>query len=70
MISQLNQESTMTTEIANTEIRALDDAELDVVAGGSFINNLLHDVYKSNSMIFHAVEVAQLRKKYPDFGIA
>jgi hypothetical protein len=70
MTQQLKQESTMTKEIANTEIRALSDDEMNEVSGGSFINNFLHDVYKDTALIIHVVEVAQLRAKHPDFGIA
>jgi hypothetical protein len=46
----------MTKAIANTEFRALDDAELDMIAGGSFLSGLVHTVEHAASSVVHTVE--------------
>jgi hypothetical protein len=54
MTSQKDQESNMTQEFANTEIRALNADELEMVSGGSLFGSIEHAV----SSVVHTVEHA------------
>jgi hypothetical protein len=47
MTSQPNQESTMNNQIANTEIRALDDAELNMISGGGDFFSVFQNIEKN-----------------------
>jgi hypothetical protein len=45
----------MNNQIASTEIRALDDAELDMIAGGSLFGNIVHGVEHVASSVVNTV---------------
>jgi hypothetical protein len=61
MTSQTNQESNMSNQIANTEIRALDDAELDMIAGGNgLFGNIFSTIQKAEKNILSEItQIAQ-----------
>ena len=58
----------MNNQIANTEIRALDEAELDMVAGGSLFGHIVHAVEHVASSVVHTVENVATNAAYGAFN--
>jgi hypothetical protein len=69
MTPHLDQESNMTKATANTEIRALDDAELDMISGGSIFGDIAHGVSSAVHTVEHAASTV-VNNIVPVFNMA